>query len=213
MPAAAQTTSPRAPKAREEDVRAVAPSDRKKAVATVALAFASDPMMRWSFPDPERYLAVVPAFIDAFGGHAVLHGGADEIGDFAAVALWLPPGVAPDGEAMGAIIEANMPQERMQDGAGLVEQMSRFHPHEPHWYLPLIGTDPAHQGKGYGSSLLAYATARCDRDGLPAYLESSNAANIPLYQRHGFRLNGEIQQGSSPKLYPMLRRPGAAQAK
>jgi ribosomal protein S18 acetylase RimI-like enzyme len=187
--------------------RAVAPADRARAVATVALAFAGDPMMRWSFPDPENYFSIAREFIDAFGGHAVEHGSADQIGDFAAVALWLPPGVTPNGEAMGAIIEANMPADRMQDGAGLVEQMNRFHPHEPHWYLPLIGTDPAHQGKGFGTALLASAMQRCDRDRLPAYLESSNPVNVPLYERFGFEVMGTIQQGSSPELIPMLRKP------
>ena len=126
----------------EAHVRTVASADRKKAVATVALAFASDPMMRWSFPDPARYLAIACDFIDAFGGHAAEHGSAEEIADFAAVALWLPPGVVPDGEAMGAIIGANMPADRMEDGGALVEQMNRFHPKESHWYLPLIGADP-----------------------------------------------------------------------
>ncbi len=192
-------------KTTEAHVRAVAPADRKKAVATIALAFASDPMMRWSFPDPARYFTIARDFIDAFGGHAVEHGGADEIADFAAAALWLPPGVAPDDEAMGAIIAANMPAEKLEDGGSLFEQMDRFHPNEPHWYLPLIGADPVHQGKGYGSALMAHALKRCDRDGLPAYLESSNPTNVPLYERHGFKVIGEIQAGSSPKLTPMLR--------
>ena len=189
----------------EAQVRTVAAADRKKAVATVALAFASDPMMRWSFPDATRYLAVACDFIDAFGGHAVEHGSAEEIADFAAVALWLPPGIAPDGDAMGAIIAANMPADRMEDGGSLFEQMNRFHLKEPHWYLPLIGADPVHQGKGYGSALIAHALERCDRDGLPAYLESSNPSNVPLYERHGFKIIGEIQSGLSPKLTPMLR--------
>ena len=203
MPATSQTISPRASQVR--DVSAVAPAERARAVATVALAFASDPMMRWSFPDPDRYFEIARDFIDAFGGHAVEHGGADQALGFAAVALWLPPGVRPDGEAMGAIIEGNMPSERMKDGAGLTEQMNRFHPKEPHWYLPLIGTDPAHQGKGFGTALLEYAMQRCDRDRLPAYLESSNAKNVPLYERFGFKIMGTIQQGSSPPLIPMFR--------
>jgi ribosomal protein S18 acetylase RimI-like enzyme len=207
MSTAEQTKSHPAPDASEKEVRAVAPAYRKRAVATVALAFSSDPMMRWSFPDPARYFEIARAFIDAFGGHAVEHGSADEAGDFAAVALWLPPGVVSDGEAMGAIIEANMPPERMQDGGGLMEQMNRFHPKEPHWYLPLIGTDPVHQGKGYGAALLAHAIRRCARDGLPAYLESSNPANVPLYERFGFEALGEIQSGSSPTLTPMFRKP------
>jgi GNAT superfamily N-acetyltransferase len=189
----------------EARVRTVRSADRQKAVATVTLAFASDPMMRWSFPDPVRYLAVALEFIDAFGGHAVEHGTAHEIADFAAAALWLPPGIAPDSDTMGTIIAANMPADRMEAGGALFEQMDRFHPKEPHWYLPLIGTDPVHQGKGYGSALIAHALQRCDRDGLPAYLESSNPANVPLYERHGFKVIGEIQSGSSPTLIPMLR--------
>jgi GNAT superfamily N-acetyltransferase len=195
-----------APDAQGKEVRSVAPADRARAVATVALAFATDPMMRWSFPDPARYFEIALAFIDAFGGHAVEHGSADVVGDFAAVALWLPPGVTPNGEAMGAIMEGNTPPDRMRDGGALVEQMNRFHPHEPHWYLPLMGTDPVHQGKGYGSALLAHAVRRCARDGLPAYLESSNPANVPLYERFGFEALGEIQSGSSPVLIPMLRK-------
>ena len=178
--AGSTTRTPRAAGAGDLKVTAVAPSERGRAIATVALAFASDPMMRWSFPDPARYFAIALEFIDAFGGHAVEHGSADQAGDFAAAALWLPPGISPNGEAMGAIIEANMPPERMRDGAGLMQQMNRFHPEEPHWYLPLIGTDPVQQGKGYGSALLAHATQRCDRDALPAYLESSNPSNVPL---------------------------------
>ena len=180
-------------------------ADEAKAIATVALAFASDPMMRWSFPDPAKYMTVVPDFLRAFGGNAVTNGTADVAGEFAAVALWLPPGVEPDGEAMGKIIENHMPAENMEDGGGLVEQMNKFHPHEPHWYLPLIGTDPAHQGKGYGAALMTHAMKRCDESRLPAYLESSNPANVPFYERFGFKVMGKIQQGSSPMLTPMLR--------
>lgn len=189
----------------QAQIATVAENDDVKAYAAVALAFATDPMMRWSFPDPAKYLAIVPDFIRAFGGNAVAQGTADVAGDFAAVALWLAPGIEPDGEAMGRIIEAHMPPEKMEDGGGLVEQMNRFHPHEPHWYLPLIGTDPAHQGRGHGAALMAHAVARCDARREPAYLESSNPMNVPFYERFGFKVMGEIQQGSSPRLIPMLR--------
>jgi ribosomal protein S18 acetylase RimI-like enzyme len=85
--------------------------------------------------------------------------------------------------------------------------MASHHPKEPHWYLPLIGIDPACQGKGFGSALLKHATDICDHDGMLAYLESSNLANVPLYERHGFEAIGRIQVGGSPVLTPMLRRP------
>jgi ribosomal protein S18 acetylase RimI-like enzyme len=83
--------------------------------------------------------------------------------------------------------------------------MAGYHPAEPHWYLPLIGVDPTHQNRGYGSALLRHALLQCDRDHVAAYLESSNPANIPLYERHGFTVLGTIQVGSSPPITPMLR--------
>jgi ribosomal protein S18 acetylase RimI-like enzyme len=100
-----------------------------------------------------------------------------------------------------------MSPSQLEAGAGIFEQMAGYHPHEPHWYLPLIGVDPAHQAKGIGDALMAYALERCDRDKVPAYLESSNPRNVPFYQRHGFEPIGAIQAGTSPTLVPMLRKP------
>jgi hypothetical protein len=54
---------------------------------------------------------------------------------------------------------------------------------------------------------MRHALIPCDRDQIPAYLESSNPDNIPLYQQHGFELLGTIQAGASPPLFPMLRQP------
>ena len=76
-----------------------------------------------------------------------------------------------------------------------------------HWYLPLLAVDCAHQGRGYGSALLRHGLERCDRDGLPAYLEASSPRNKPLYERHGFREIGVIQGGTSPPVWPMVRNP------
>jgi ribosomal protein S18 acetylase RimI-like enzyme len=89
----------------------------------------------------------------------------------------------------------------------VVDELGGYHPEEDHWYLPLIGVDPAHQGKGFGGALMSHALVACDRDSLPAYLETANPANIPLYERYGFELLGEIQVGSSPLMFPMLRQP------
>lgn len=83
--------------------------------------------------------------------------------------------------------------------------MTEHHPPEPHWYLPLIATDPNWVGQGLGTLLMKHALRRCDSEGTAAYLESSNPENIPFYQRHGFKVIGEIQHGDSPRLTPMLR--------
>jgi GNAT superfamily N-acetyltransferase len=187
-------------------VRSVSKAEEEKAIAVVALAFASDPMMRWSFDDPALYFEVAEDFIRAFGGRAFEHGTADVAGDFGAVALWLPPHVEPDVEAMMPFIEKTQTTpEKKKDGEGIFEQMEKFHPNEPHWYLPLIGADPVQQGKGHGADLMAHAIWRCDENRLPAYLESSNPSNVPFYERFGFKVMGKIQHGSSPVLTPMFR--------
>lgn len=81
------------------------------------------------------------------------------------------------------------------------------HPEEPHWFLPIIAVDPAWQGCGIGSELMAHAVAECDAMGCRAYLESSNPRNISLYERHGFKVIGEVEVGNCPVLTSMLREP------
>ena len=62
----------------------------------------------------------------------------------------------------------------------------------------LIGVDPARQGRGLGSALMKHTLALCDAEGALAYLESSNPRNVPLYERHGFEVVGEIRPADIP---------------
>src|SRR5206468_6422924 len=165
-----------------------------------------DPMARWTWPEAPLHLATFAPFAECFGGAAFAHGSAHRIGGVGA-SLWLPPGVHPDEAELDRIIERTMPERLKADGARIMERMAKHHPSEPHWYLPLIGVDPAHRGKGLGGALLGYALKACDRDGALAYLESTNPRNISLYERHGFEQIGSIQSGTSPTVVPMLRKP------
>ena len=188
-------------------VRIATRADEPSVVDVITLGFSADPMARWSFPDPRTYLTQMPAVVRAFGGRAFDEGSAYYVEGYGGAALWLPPGVEPDLEALDALIGTHAPEHVKSDAKGVFEQMGVYHPTEPHWYLPLIAVDPARQNQGHGSALLREALARCDRDGLLAYLESSNPRNIPLYQRHGFDVMGTIQVGSSPTVTPMSRKP------
>jgi ribosomal protein S18 acetylase RimI-like enzyme len=194
--------------AREMDVQTAVISDQPRLVAAIVLAFSADPAARWTYPAPENYLKHFPDLVRIFGSMAFECGTAHFIGDVQAAALWLPPGVQPDEEALMAHFQRTVPERDQDTLFAVFEQMGQYHPNEPHWYLPLIGVDPAQQGKGHGSALLVHALRRCDEDGAPAYLESSNPKNIPLYQRHGFEVLGTIQVGSSPPITPMLRHAG-----
>lgn len=189
------------------EVLVASDAERGTALAAVLLGFAGDPMMRWIWPAADDYLRHLPRFIEAFGGRAFAHRSAYVSADGRGAALWLPPGVTPDDAAIGALMFETVPAGRLEEVAGFGAKMAEFHPSDRHWYLPLLAVDPIAQGRGLGAALMKHALAVCDRDRLPAYLESSNPRNLSLYQRHGFEVIGEIQHGSSPLMTPMLRLP------
>ena len=182
-------------------------AENDRAIATITTAFVDDPVTRWVLRDAHTYLTYWPQIVAAFGGAAFEQGTADAVDDCGGVALWLPPGVGADEEKMAEIASDAVPPAEQDEVFSFMGQMGEFHPTEPHWYLPVIGVDVTKRGRGYGSALLRHALERCDRDGLPAYLEASSPRNKSLYERHGFEEIGVIQSGGSPPMWPMIRRP------
>ncbi|MET0284275.1 MAG: GNAT family N-acetyltransferase [Polyangiales bacterium] len=182
-------------------------SQAAHAIATLTLAFAGDPMARWTWADPQVFLSAWPRMIRGMAGAAFQHGSAWSVDALHGVALWLPPGVGSDDAALEALFRETVPKAQQAQGAEMFARMEEQHPKEPHWYLPLVGVDPVAQGRKLGAALMAPALALCDRDGLPAYLESSNPRNVHFYERLGFRVKTTLQVGNSPELIPMLRPP------
>lgn len=185
-------------------IRTAKPVDRDRVIATVLMGFTSDPLSRWFWPESSVYLQSASAF-DAFGGKAIDTDSAFVSSGFEGAALWLPPGIASDEARMAQVLQDSVAPDLLDDVFSVFEQMDQYHPHEDVWYLPLIGVDPAYQGKGIGAALMKAALHRVDEQGLPAYLESSNPRNVSLYERHGFESMGQIQVGASPIVTPMLR--------
>jgi GNAT superfamily N-acetyltransferase len=183
--------------------------DRQRGVASLTLAFASDPVMRWAWPDAHRYATYWPRFAEAFGGAAFDDGTAYGLEDCLAVALWMRPGVEPDEETAMRVMGESLDEQTLEDVNSLFEQMGELHPSAEVWYLPLIGVDLVAQGRGLGSALLRHTLATCDSHGLPAYLEATNPRNRDLYARHGFDVVEVIQAGSSPPIWAMLRESGS----
>lgn len=177
------------------------------AIATLTLAFASDPANRWCWPATGDYLAAFPQFVRGLGGRAFETGNAFEIAEDAGVALWLPPGTEPDEAELIDIIQRTVHASRRNDLFEIIRQMGEYHPREPHWYLPFVGVEPQHQCRGLGASLLRPMLQVCDSGGFPAYLESTNPRNVPFYESLGFTSMGIIQAGTSPEIVPMLRKP------
>lgn len=181
------------------------PSDSEQSIASLVTAFTLDPFIRWMFPEPHQYLNYFPEVIKFFAGGAFDNTSAYRSEDYFAAALWLPPGVGPDEESLGKVMEEGVAPALQGKVFAVLEQVDMSHPEEEHWYLPAIGVDPMCQGKGYGSALLARGLEVCDHNHVAAYLEATSPVSIPLYQRFGFEVVGTIQADSSPAITPMLR--------
>jgi ribosomal protein S18 acetylase RimI-like enzyme len=188
-------------------VKTARESDEVSVIDALKLAFVADPATRWVGPDQHQDLSHFSSFVKAFGGKAFACESAHYVGNYSGAALWLPPNVHPGVEQLIALLQSTGSEDAKKYGPEIFEKMDSFHPKEPHWYLPLLGVDPFYHGKGFASALLQHALAKCDQDNAYAYLESSNPRNIPLYERHGFKLLGTIQFDTSPSIFPMLRKP------
>jgi ribosomal protein S18 acetylase RimI-like enzyme len=182
-------------------------ADRERTIATILAAFIADPPSRWVLRSPQEYFAHMPTFVHHFCGSAFDHETGFALQDFMGAALWLPPGIQPDEEGIGNLITEVVPEEDQDNVFAFFEEMDKYHPKEPVWYLAMIGVDPSCQSKGFGSALLSHTLETIDREGKLAYLEATTTRSRDLYARHGFETTGEIQVGDSPTMYPMLREP------
>lgn len=198
--------------AQDVDVREAVRTERRLLSACLSRAFEDDPVSRFIFPHERDRLTRLRTFyrevIRMMAPQGVVHTDSALRG----AAVWRAPARAPAGrlralrDGVGMMLALRGAVKR----AMVLEQVAGpARPREPHWYLAILGTDPSQQGRGVGSSLLAPVLRRCDDDHLPAYLESSKQENVPFYERHGFRVIGELPIPGGPRLWSMRREPGA----
>jgi ribosomal protein S18 acetylase RimI-like enzyme len=196
-------------------VRKATPADAPRLAQALASAFQDDPVITWIFPDEQRRRRVLPAFMEfRLRKLAFPHDEVWMTAGGAAAAVWLPP---PGRWQMSRSQRVRLLPAlvrflglRTASVLGGLDRMEERHPHDPsHWYLFILGTEQAAQGRGFGSALLAQMLARVDADRMPAFLESSNERNIALYGRHGFEITDEVAIPGGPRIWPMWREPRA----
>jgi GNAT superfamily N-acetyltransferase len=196
------------------EVRLATAADIPALSRTLGRAFDDDPVMAHLIPpEARRHADRLARFMLLGTRGAIAEGTVYTTAELSGGAVWRAPGrwkvptrqLLPDVPGMLWALG-----RRVRVGMATLQLLERHHPREPHWYLEILGTEPAEQGKGIGSALMAPVLERCDDEGVPAYLESSKEKNIPYYERHGFRVTGELDlPGDGPRLWPMWRDPGA----
>jgi ribosomal protein S18 acetylase RimI-like enzyme len=197
--------------ARQSEVtaRPATAADADAAAATLARAFHDDPLICFLLRDEARRPAAMPKLFKLLFKLGLPHGACDVTTGYESVALWRPPGAwhipfhqyITNGAAFVDVFGFGGAMQVM----GAMDVIEKRHPHEPHWYLQAIGTDPARQGNGYGGLVIRRQLALADAAGAPAYLESSKETNIPIYKSFGFEVTGEIALPNGPTIWPMWR--------
>lgn len=176
------------------------------------MAFHDDPVMQYMLRSPARRPRQLRTFFTVEMARALRKGAVITSDGTPGGAVWM----GPDNWRLGGIELISMWRVALAFGAalpralGVLNRVEKLHPREPHWYLAVLGTEPASQGKGFGSAFLRPVLERCDEEGLPAYLESSKESNIAFYARHHFEVTGEVAVPGGPTIWPMWRAPQAA---
>jgi GNAT superfamily N-acetyltransferase len=197
---------------RPVEARVAAAGDLDALTETLTLAFGEDPVWSWGFSVRERGLEGMRAAWRLYLSSALAHGWVWRTEDDAAVALWIPPGkpdlLPEDGERFEPLMREALGSgaERLFDAFGRFEEAR---PSEPHYYLSLLGTHPDRSGQGWGMGLLADNLTRIDAEGMAAYLESSNPANVPRYERLGFAVFDEFAVSEEIAVAQMWREPSS----
>ncbi|MHB8465266.1 MAG: GNAT family N-acetyltransferase [Acidimicrobiales bacterium] len=194
------------------DIRKATPEDGAVIAAALASAFGEDPVCCWMAGQTDCEVRMTPFWRGLIkqGLRTPDH----EISmsdDGGSVAVWrgidqwkLPP----------ADIVRSLPslmaslRFRLPTALRLLATMEKSHPSAPHYYLEFLGTRRDRQGHGLGSAVISDMLDRCDTEGVPAYLESSNPRNVPFYARHGFVEQGVVHAPKGgPALTTMWREP------
>lgn len=195
-------------------VRRAHREDFRPLAAMLARAFYDDPITAWFYPNPERRLRYAQRFfairLRQLDGQRLTFTTADHSG----VALWTAPGRWRENLRESLMLLPMMPAllPHIVRSTRAVREIERRHPALPHYYLSVIGTEPAQQGEGIGSALLAPVLHRCDAEGIAAYLECSKECNVAFYMRHGFSVTECVDLPEGPPLWLMWRAPQAPES-
>jgi ribosomal protein S18 acetylase RimI-like enzyme len=189
--------------------------DRNAGAAILQRAFAEYELLRYYYRDEKQRYAVARLFGLTTLSVCLKYGEVYTTSEkLEGVAAWLPPGKAPFG-IWQVILSVPLPVlfRFARQGVSRMMTFDRYSDAQhrdivpyPHWYLHIIGVDPAHQGQGFASRLIKPILERIDKERMPCYLETHNLKNVSIYQRFGFKvvLEGKIP-GTDLMSYAMLR--------
>ena len=180
------------------NIRAARADDIDALAALLTRAFAEDPVLDW-FLRPWSRTRAAEQFFAQILADALPHGGVRVDETESACAIWLPPEVPSASASIWAALRHQIwlmqvaSPLRLTRLKAVIELSQEIHPTEPCYYLSIIGSVPEARGSGRASALMSDMLSGADAAGMPAFLETADAANIGYYERFGFEVTGQAQ--------------------
>lgn len=212
-------------------VRPLTPDHLDDAAEVLALAFSEEPGNRVLLPDPDDRLRLlrtaarnqlraglplgtvhVATLEDRLGGVAIWHPPGPRSTSLPATlraagdTLTGVPSLARQLPTAATVLARNLPE-----AVPMVLRRRRGVAHASagaSWHLAFLATDPDLRGRGLARALLDRQLTRCDEDHAPAWLETTDPVNPPLYERFGFLVTTHLDRAAwLPGLWIMRREP------
>jgi len=190
--------------------------DRDAAAAVLGRAFTEYEVLKYYFHDERKRRAIAETFCFIVLSVCLKYGEVYASSEkLEGVAAWLPSGKAPFG--VWQIIRS-VPLEvlfrfgcqganRLDAYFNYLDKLHRRLVPYPHWYLQIIGVDPAYQGQGFSSRLIRPMLERIDREQLPCFLETNTEKNVAIYRQFGFEVISEDKMSKVEVIsFAMLRK-------
>ena len=186
-------------------------SDVPRLAAILAEAFAGYPLTEWVVRPDARNAQRRHAYFEILLGEGRRNGRivCDEAGHGAAV--WFPPGrwsvgVSDFLRTLPAWLRVTGLRALPSRLRGLYV-LTRERPEGDAWVLEVLGVHPSAQRRGAGSRLVEYGLEQAKRDGVGAFLLTSNREVVPFYARFGFSVAKELAVPGGPPMWSLWRRP------
>ena len=177
------------------EIRPADPSRVAHVAEVLGRAFVTEPVMTWALGGrsddlEERCVRAYALYLGPLMDKGIVWQTAD--GHGALVLVLVPPDRADAWDEAIAHVDDSTTHDVTDDGGSRHERLwewvaSRI-PDEPLWHLDSVAAEPGWQGRGIGSALIEFALARARESETAMVLETGTSRNVPLYERHGFRV-------------------------
>jgi len=184
------------------EIRQGSASDRDLVASIWGVAFQDDPMLTWPLHERASAETIRDEFAVLLEVYLPL--GVVWMAGTVGAAAWFPPSEAKRFADLERPTRDRIRPLTPDAGArydAFWDWLGSHVPDEPCYFMDIVGVHPTARGTGVGRALVAHGLARASSERLPAFLETGNPDNVPLYEHLGFRL---VKRANAPDRGPTI---------